>query len=487
MNKYIRTGLALLFLACLAATAQNPPLPEDQWELSRQSLVGILEESHYTPNEFADAIGTPSLAAIMESVRPKTYSRYRSFVKSWIHSQLPDLDVRFIRECGKGLLSKRRWEIQSHTFTYRSRTVDGREIEMSGRVTFLANKEEGIPHQVKSISLYSHQALLDKSWAPSQSLMFAPLKVLWDSAVIEPDFQNWGINHGIEPDGSGSSIQMGRQLADCTVAALEVMRRHGVTLSPKGYTTNWGSSQGAMPALQFARWYDTAAPQWFRDALRLRSTFSTEAAVDSPATTRIWFQNPEHISLKIISLAGYYQAFTPQQTGGYHPEDFVPEWYTEKKYPLEDGRKISFHDAICLSYPHITQPVTETFTSFDQVYAPDMLTEDGKVDPDCPKIATWLSCLKKYNTLEGWTPQHPVYLAHAPKDDIIPYDEAYRLYHAISDEGKNPNVHMLSIPFPSFLPTGGMMLHLVIAFLGQIQLSFEENPEDMRLRYKSVR
>ena len=32
-----------------------------------------------------------------------------------------------------------------------------------------------------------------------------------------------------------------------------------------------------------------------------------------------------------------------------------------------------------------------------------------------------------------------------------------------------------------------MMLHLVIAFLGQIQLSFEENPEDMRLRYKSVR
>jgi len=46
---------------------------------------------------------------------------------------------------------------------------------------------------------------------------------------------------------------------------------------------------------------------------------------------------------------------------------------------------------------------------------------------------------------------------------------------------------MLSIPFPSFIPTGGMMSHLVIAFLGQILLSFEENPEDMQRRYKTVK
>lgn len=472
----------LLFLSQSSALAQD-----NLWEVSRQSLVSILEESHYSPDAFVDAMGNPNLAMTMDSVRPKTYSRYRSLVRTWVHSQLPDIDVRFIRECGKGLLSKRRWEIQSHTFTYRSQTVDGREIEMSGRVTFLANREEGIPHEVKSISLYSHQALMDKSWAPSQSLMFAPLKVMWDSAVIEPDFQNWGINHGIEPDGSGSSIQMGRQLADCTVAALEVMRQHGVTLSPEGYTTNWGSSQGAMPALQFAKWYDTDAPQWFRDALRLRSTFSTEAAVDSPSSTRALFQSAEHLSLKIISLVGYYRAFTPQQMGGYRPEDFVPEWYTEKKYPLEDGRMVSFLDAISLSLSDITQPITYTFTSFDQVYAPDILTEDGMVNPDCPKMEAWLSCIKTHNTLEGWAPRHPVYLAHAPKDDFIPYEKAYELYRDISDEGKNPNVHMLSIPFPSFIPTGGMMSHLVIAFLGQILLSFEENPEDMQRRYKTVK
>lgn len=466
------------------AAMGNVPSQDSPWELSEQSLVSILGEEHYTPDEFIDALGTPSLTSMVESIKPKASSWFKTLFKAHALSHLPDLDARFAKENGLG---KRGWEIQSYTFTYRSQTVDGREKEMSGRVTFLNNKEEGTPHQVKTISLHSHQALLDKEWAPSQSLMFAPLKVLWDSAVIEPDFQNWGINHGIEPDGSGSSIQMGRQLADCTVAALEVMRRHGVTLSPKGYTTNWGSSQGALPALQFAKWYDTAAPKWFREALRLRSTYAAEAAVDSPETTKIEYQRPEYISIEIIALVGYFQAFTPEQMGGYRPEDFVPEWYTEKKYPLADGRTISFFDAVCLSYPQITQPVTETITAFDQVVAPDMLTKDGKVDFDCPKIITWLSCLKKHNTLEDWTPQHPVYLAHAPKDDMIPYELAYKLYRTISNQGKNPKVHMLSIPFPRFIPTGGMLSHLVIAFLGQILMSLEENPEDMRLRYIPVK
>jgi hypothetical protein len=121
------------------------------------------------------------------------------------------------------------------------------------------------------------------------------------------------------------------------------------------------------------------------------------------------------------------------------------------------------------------------------VVAPDMLTENGEVDMDCPKILTWMSCLKKHNNLEDWTPQHPVYLAHSPKDDMIPYEQAYQLYRTISNQGKNPYVHMLSVPFPSFISTGATLSHLVIAFLGQVLMSLEENPEDMRMRYKTVR
>ena len=90
--------------------------------------------------------------------------------------------------------------------------------------------------------------------------MYVPLKVMWDSVVIEPDLQKWGITHGIEFDGGGSAMHMARQLADCTVAALEIMQQHGVSLAPDGYTTNWGGSQGSMPTLYFDKWYDTEAP-----------------------------------------------------------------------------------------------------------------------------------------------------------------------------------------------------------------------------------
>ena len=453
---------------------------------TQHNLVSILGESHYTPGEFIDALGAPSFTSFVKSVKPLAVPCLRALIKSKVYSHLPGLDARFNKECGRRPFSKRCWEIKSYTFSYLSQTVDGREKEMSGRVTFLGHKTEGIPHQVKTISLHTHQAILNKEWAPSQNLMYAPLKVLWDSAVIEPDLQKWGINYGIETDGGGSYRQMGMQLADCTVAALEIMRRHGVALAPEGYTTNWGSSQGAHPALHFAQWYETKAPQWFRDALRLRSTFSAEAAVDSVETTKIQMQRTEYLSIEMIALVGYFKAFSPEQLGGYKPEDFIPEWYNEKKYQV-DGKMVSFFDAINYSYSQITDPVIKEITSFDQVFAPDMLTADGKVDLDCPKIQAWLACLKKHNNLDGWTPQLPLYLAHSPKDDMIPYEMAYKLYRTLSDQGKNPHVHMYDVPFPGFIPTGGMLTHVIIAFLEQILIALKENPEDLTRLFKKVK
>ena len=144
-------------------------------------------------------------------------------------------------------------------------------------------------------------------------------------------------------------------------------------------------------------------------------------------------------------------------------------------------------EALNESHAQITDPVVSRITSFDQVVAPDMLTRGGKVDPDSPKLKTWLACLKTHNTLEGWEPQHAVYLAHSPKDDMMPYAQAYNLYRMVSGQGTNPNVHMLNVPLPGFIPTCGMLTHLIIAFLLQMAIAFKENPEDMRRLCKQVK
>lgn len=237
------------------------------WELHEQSLVSLLSESHYSPREFAEALGSPTFMDLLKSIQAGALPWIKALFKAKVYSHVPRLNRRFAKECGLGLFAKRCWEIQSYTFSYRSRTVDGREQTLSGRVTFLHHKDKSIPHRVKTISLHTHQAFFNPAWAPLHSLMFVPLKVLWDSVVIEPDLQKWGITHGIEYDGSGSAIHTSRQIADCIVAALEIMREHGVSLAPDGYTTNWGGSQGSMPTLYFAKWYDTEAPQWFRETL----------------------------------------------------------------------------------------------------------------------------------------------------------------------------------------------------------------------------
>lgn len=454
----------------------------EQWELATKTLVNTLSESHYTPREFADALGAPSFFALIKSVKPQALSCYRALIRAKVRSHLPRLNARFKKECGK----KHSWEIQSYTFSYRSQTVDGRKIDMSGRVTFLNNKEEGTPHQVKTISLHMHQAFFNEEWAPSQNLMFAPLKVLWDSAVIEPDLQKWGINYGIEVDGGGSGLHMARQLADCTVAALEIMRLHGVSLAPEGYTTNWGSSQNAVPTLMFAKWYDTEAPQWFKEALRLRSTFSAEGAVDLSRLMQYSYRHPEDIDTNFFLLLSYFKAFTPSQLGGYKAEEFVPRWYLDTLFEV-NGRKINLLDAVSNYYPQLTDPYFQKMKSMNQIYAPDIITADGEVAIDSPKMRAWMSCLKKYNNLDDWTPAHSVYLAHSPNDEMIPYEEAYRFYLIASQQKQNPLVHMLAIPSMRLIPKGGLKPHFVVAFVGQLLMALAENPEDMRRLYKSVK
>jgi len=440
----------------------------NQWTLSKQSLISILTEKHYTPKDFAKALGAPSFTALLKQIQPIAVPFFKAFMWTKVH---------------RHMLFKRGLEIQSDTFSYRSQTVDGREVILSGRVTFLNSKAEGTPHQVKTLSLHIHQAFFHPEWAPSQNLMFMPLKVLWDSAVIEPDLQKWGINYGIEPDGGGSAMHMARQLADCTVAALEVMRRHGVTLAPDGYTTNWGSSQGAMPTLLFAKWYDTEAPQWFREAIRLRATFAAEGTVPPKALTLHTYEDPKRIYEGHILLTAYFKAFNKEQRGGYMPEEYVPEWFNEPRYEV-DGHKITFLDAVSHYYPQFTEEVIKAMTSFDQLVAPDMLTADGKVDINCPKIRAWLACLQKHNNLDDWTPAHSVYIAHSPADDMMPYTMVCDLYRTLSNDGQNSLVHMLSVPSMRLLPHGGMKPHFIIAFVGQLLMALVENPEDMRNFYR---
>ena len=161
---------------------------EEGVEQQQQTLVSVLTAATYTPEEFIAHLGTRTLAEGIESLYPQIKTFAKSYAMTKMQSHLPTLDKIFAQEVGTETDGSRRWRFESYTFSYLSHTVDGREQVMSGRVTFPNNTASDTPHKVKTLSLHSHQALLDPEWAPSESLMFMPMRSLWNSAVIEPDF-----------------------------------------------------------------------------------------------------------------------------------------------------------------------------------------------------------------------------------------------------------------------------------------------------------
>lgn len=475
---------AVCFVSCTRDESVFPAHPGGQ--LEEQTLVSVLSGKSYTPEEFTEALGSPSMNGLLEYIMPESLTFAKVLWTAKLLTRLPALDRQFAQEAGKGAFDRRCWELQSYTFSYRSWTVDGREVVMSGRVTFPNNKTEGISHQVKTLSLHSHQALLNPDCAPSENLMYMPLRALWDSAVIEPDFQQFGINYKKEYGGFGSPVTLARQLTDCIIAALEVMRMHGVTLSPDGYTTNWGSSQGGWVPLCFARYYETEAPEWFRSAIRLRSTFTGEGACEFPGFILDYVcAHPELLPVEINMLIAYFYAFTPEQLGGYTPEDFVAPWLNEKKIELGGGRKINLLEAISMGIRDYDEQF-DNLSSLQQVLAPDLLHPDGSLNTSSPKYRAWANWLNANQNYSGWNPSHPIYMASCRDDVVIPFAYVEKNYNTLSDYGNNPNVMLAEVGSIGNQPIGGFDPHFIIAFLMQINMACVEEPEDMMKVYKPI-
>jgi len=69
------------------------------------------------------------------------------------------------------------------------------------------------------------------------------------------------------------------QMVDCVLAALEVMRNHGVTTSQDCYSNNWGTSLGTSAATGFAQYMENDAPEDLQRLINLRASYIGEGPV----------------------------------------------------------------------------------------------------------------------------------------------------------------------------------------------------------------
>ena len=270
------TLMSMGMLTACSNDDDNGGAPSDVFHpinASTRTLHDVIERDVYTPQEFGEVIGSwPMLSAAGTGVADLA----KSTLKTIAATRLPQMDALFKETVGTAEDGSRQWHIKRCVFTYKSVSgVTGNDTTLIGSVIFPTNTL-GKPHQVEVLSLYHHQAFFDNSWLPSHSVTLMGMHALNNFAVIEPDGQ------GASPDAVKLTKENMRgdwlalQMADCMLAALEVMRQEGVTFAENGYTNNWGTSLGTVGATGFAQYMENDATPDLQALFNLRATYIGE-------------------------------------------------------------------------------------------------------------------------------------------------------------------------------------------------------------------
>lgn len=258
-------------------------------------------------------------------------------------------------------------------------------------------------------------------------------------------------------------------MADCVSAALELMKLRGVRLAADGYTTSWGGSQLALTTLKFHQYYETKAPQAFRQAVRLHSTFVATNVRDELGVIMSELLDGKSVMVKFRHFIKAMCALSPQQRRGYQVGDFIAE-SAKTELITVDNRPIKISEILglksssatveddvmtvydYLTYNNAVMEPSDVFSkagrglSIDHLVASDMLTSDGKLDPTSPKMVAMREILNEMTEAGTYSPTLPLYLCQNKNDELFNESDFQRYYDELSQNGINPNVHKGEIP-----------------------------------------
>lgn len=433
MKKLILISFVLVL--AFAACKKDDDSPAQQSQTSDNTpAVKVTSSDIYSPEELSQAIA--------EGKYLKSYfgdgsnlSNVMTRVCNLItNTRLFYIDTLYAKKEGVSIFKYQRdWQIESHTFTYRSVSSTGEPVTLSGRVTFPNSMKGG--HQVKSLSVYTHY-IISADVVPSMELSPIDLRVLFNSAVIQPDMQGFGAASHLPSCGFSYATE-GRQIYDCVVAALDVMRQNGVELADNGYTTAWGYSV-AMPAtMAFIRHYDENLTNAERDAIRLKSAYVGGGPMMLDRLLQNLDDNLSFNAALLRYVIPYMSALPRTMLGGYALQDLVPEWMLTTNVTL-DGKQYSFFDAKVLSIPGVEAQRPEQYPTSElkNHFASDMCTADGHLDYNSGKTKMMLNLFHQLSDWGAWRPAEDIYITHCSKDNCMPVDQDRAFYDSKSFSGK---------------------------------------------------
>jgi len=412
-------------------------------------LVDVIKGEKYSPEEFMKVVSPKEQFKELHELFPDLHPMIETTMRIKMLSRLVTLDALFQLEVGCNSKHQRQWQMESYVFTYMSKSADGADVLLSGRVTFPNNMVEGVGHEVETLSIFSHPKIPGVSWVPSNNLDIMMLRAFFNSAVIEPDFQGYGVDEGKHKNSAYVPKVTMLQLADCVTAALEVMRQHDVKLAPEGFSENWGGSHTSATTVYFQKYYETEAPAWFRKAVRLRSSFVTTNIRDYNVAEIQDITGPEPRSSEAFrDVITSLTTQSPAQMRGYKISDFLSYRAMTEKVGDGDNKMTAYqYMTRLIAYPNVTNlagPIAD-WTLVD-LAAPEMLTANGLYNMSNPKAADMVDIFHNMNDYGDFKPTLPIYLCQHKEDEYFTQDDFMTYCTKLSENGTNPNVHYANIP-----------------------------------------
>ena len=461
-----------LITACYDSEDAVSPSPSD-----KSCYLATTDSMTIAPRSIADALSESHYWDIIYTLVPQFKGIVRQGMRLMCATRIPSMNRLFQEEAAEANCTDEGWQIESYTYRYLSRSARGEEIVLSGRVSFPRPLCSSRRHQVESLSIYHHHVLGNPLCAPSYSISPLTSRTLFNSAVIEPDYEGYGASAGRIHCGASFDV-LSRQAMDGVMAALEVMRSHGVTLADEGYTTSWGVSLGAPPALAFAKYYDQEATSSQRKAIRLNSCYAAGGPMMIHRMLEYMDQHPDYDAQLAEQMLKFLNALPSDRLEGYAHYEFCPEWMMTTMVEYE-GRQYTVYQYLQYVGTEMMlfgDPSQNPFRKLTNVFAEDMLTAEGHLDLSNPKTQLVMKLFEQLSSWNGWTPQTSVYLAHAEEDNQMPYSQALELYNKLA--AHSSLVHFQREKINWIVQQVGLG-HVLYSLQKVLQMCVTELPEEM--------
>ncbi|MCQ2174524.1 MAG: hypothetical protein MJY61_05255 [Bacteroidales bacterium] len=422
--KYIIALLAVALPLAVASCTKDQPAVTEEGE-SLRYLTGVTDSTvFYTIDELTDYLAEKSLGdrtGIGKTVLELLYSR--SIIKMLERNYL---DVGLNQDLSNRLIFER------YIFNYQSTDENGDPIILSGSAIF-PNNQEGATRrwELDNVTLFSSDLEALYEDCPSIAGSPAMLRVLFNSLVVIPDFEGYGVSANRAHPIFHSRV-LARQAIDCELAAIELARLKRADLAKNYATYNIGVSYGGMTALQVHKQLETTADRNIRSLVNITSTYCSSPLLDvntiiEDATGKSAIDNPWRLTSAMKAAVA-----TGALPDSCRISTLMSEGYNNTKVKV-DGEIYTLQEMLDTKI-YDFETITSAYYACDFKTVKAILSEEltnGYSGMESTALFKEVyKAISLDNPAYGWTPSRPVLIEHSQNDEVIPY---YSTFYAYED------------------------------------------------------